>query len=49
MDAGKLFLLFWLIAPLAIFAGAAYGDYKAEGKWPWSKKKDSTNSGAKFG
>lgn len=49
MDAGKLFLTLMLLSPVLIFAGAVYGDYKAEGKWPWTKKKDGVNSGAKFG
>lgn len=50
MTAGELFLVVMLAAPFVIFFGAAYGDYRAEGKWPWSPaKKDGVNSGAKFG
>lgn len=37
-------------SPVILFFSAAYGDYTETGKWPWTKKKkDSTNSGAKFG
>jgi len=48
--SGILFFLVLCISPVLIFMGAAFGDYKEEGKLPWRKKKDDgVNSGAKFG
>jgi hypothetical protein len=49
MTAGELFLYFMLATPVILFFGMAYGDYQAEGKWPWTKEKKGVNSGAKFG
>ena len=50
MDPAVLFLIVLLVSPSLILAGLVWGDYKAEGKLPWKKKKDDgVNSGAKFG
>jgi len=46
---GVIFIGFVIVATLSIFWGAAYGDYKSDGKWFWQSKTDKTNSGAKFG
>lgn len=49
MTGGEIFISAVVISVLAIFWGAAYGDYKSAGKWFWQSKTDKTNSGAKFG
>ena len=49
MTVENFFLAVLLATPVILFAGMVYGDYLAEGKWPWTKKKKGVNSGAKFG
>lgn len=49
ISGGTIFISFVIISTLSIFWGAAYGDYKTDGKWFWQSKTDKTNSGAKFG
>jgi hypothetical protein len=46
----QLFVIFWVIAPIALWIGMLYGDY-LEGQFVpfWKKKKKGVNSGAKFG
>jgi len=46
----QLFVMFWVIAPIALWIGLLYGDY-LEGEFVpfWKKKKEGVNSGAKFG
>jgi len=46
---GQIFMLGVIVMPFIIFMACVYGDYREEGKWPWTKKRDGTNSGAKFG
>lgn len=48
MEAWQFIGILVIIVSIQFF-GAAYGDYKSEGKWPWTAKKKGVNSGAKFG